>query len=409
MVLSKLLSTFSDWVFFNKPSMASKLICNSNPVDVITPFVSAAAVSFVFLAFFYLLSKLLEKKQWEVYMKIELFEMLSFIVVLFTFFPFMAYFNCLTDPLGFGFQHNTYDIGYKYWELLRNNLSLTSITLQLLTALLSIVLQLNYLGSSSLYGGWVFASSSLKLTESAVALTYGLSYMMSLMYQFITYGFYKALLPISIILRAFSPTRKIGGSLFGLVVAMLFFFPLISSMMYYTVNGSMPINYDEQSNSYSLLSTDPLASTSIQLFDALNKTSPSNILKLSRDSATDLSKRATGISDEKKLSQTLKEKPTAGSGILIEAVGGLIAGSVVNIIANKFSGGVAKGLGIFGVITQGGSLMAFLYYALTMAIVPAALGIGTTTIAIMVLLTSVKVFTALFGEPLDVSNLTRLI
>jgi hypothetical protein len=91
----------------------------------------------------------------------------------------------------------------------------------------------------------------------ALAIAYIMNYAQLYVYLFALAGSLHFYLPLGIILRSFTPTRRIGGALIGLAISFLFFFPMLYSlnyMMFYSKEGASPMvtfnSFVTQSMSY---------------------------------------------------------------------------------------------------------------------------------------------------------------
>ena len=92
----------------------------------------------------------------------------------------------------------------------------------------------------------------------ALAVAYIMNYAQLYVYLFALAGSLHFYLPLGIILRSFTPTRRIGGALIGLAISFLFFFPMLYSlnyMMFYSKSDASPMvtfnSFVKQSMSYS--------------------------------------------------------------------------------------------------------------------------------------------------------------
>lgn len=107
----------------------------------------------------------------------------------------------------------------------------------------------------------------------ALAIAYVMNYAQLYVYLFAIAGSLHFYLPLGIILRSFTPTRRIGGALIGLAVSFLFFFPMLYSfnyMMFYSKEGASPMvtfrGFVDQSMSWSQ-GTDSIAEKARENYD----------------------------------------------------------------------------------------------------------------------------------------------
>jgi hypothetical protein len=87
----------------------------------------------------------------------------------------------------------------------------------------------------------------------ALSVAFIINYAQLAVYTFTIYGFMNYYLPIGILLRSFTPTRRLGGTLIGIAVAFLFVFPplmtLTYSMFYNPTSGPL-VTFNEMFWSY---------------------------------------------------------------------------------------------------------------------------------------------------------------
>jgi len=80
----------------------------------------------------------------------------------------------------------------------------------------------------------------------ALSIAYIINYAQLYVFLFTIAGGLKYYIPLGIILRSFTPTRRIGGALIGLGVSFLFIFPMLYSfnfMMFYSKDGSPMVTF----------------------------------------------------------------------------------------------------------------------------------------------------------------------
>jgi hypothetical protein len=78
--------------------------------------------------------------------------------------------------------------------------------------------------------------------SNALAIAFVMNYAQLYVYLFVLQGALRYYIPLGIILRSFTPTRRIGGALIGLAVSFLFVFPVLYSlnfMMFFDKAGPM--------------------------------------------------------------------------------------------------------------------------------------------------------------------------
>lgn len=67
---------------------------------------------------------------------------------------------------------------------------------------------------------------------TALSVSYIITAAQKYVYVFGLYAFLKFYLPIGLFLRCFTPTRRLGGSILGVCIAFLFFFPVLSMVTF---------------------------------------------------------------------------------------------------------------------------------------------------------------------------------
>jgi hypothetical protein len=199
---------------------------------------------------------------------------------------------------------------------------------------------------------------------SALALAFVINHAQLVVYIFSLQAFLKYYLPIGFFLRAFTPTRRLGGTIMGVAVAFLFVFPAISTItytMFYSPVGGPLVTFRAMLTQYMSDGCDPGASPDQVCFTG----------HFRRFYSTNF----TGI----------------GSS-LIDLIGGVVGGLgslFQNLIGNMF-------------------LMLMLF---PISVVSWAFAIGFVVPAFNVIIftQAAKALSKSFGDEVDVSSLTRMI
>ncbi|MCX6774023.1 MAG: hypothetical protein NTY68_03455, partial [Candidatus Micrarchaeota archaeon] len=216
------------------------------------PFLAAAA-GLMFIAFIYLLGKVFENKKWVDYSKNELFEMaMTIVVVLLILVPFLKVMGCVDLFHGGG---TTYQEAFAYPKDIISSVTLMSVTIYTINAFLQNMLKVKvtqsifagFSGSLGI-GGDDPSFGSLSQAGMILVMVTGLASLMAYIHELVTYGFVAYLLPIGIIMRFFAPTRKIGGTIIGLVFGMAVLMPIMLAIGHSVIAVNFfPLHYDIQS------------------------------------------------------------------------------------------------------------------------------------------------------------------
>ncbi len=227
------------------------------PSSVMMPILLAMGASLFLIVFIYMMAKIFGFRNWELYAKSELVELfLTTLLILLVVYPIIKIL-CGVDITGDG---NIFQTGKYYFYEVTVNAEIAGTVIQFFYTLFSAVAYTSITEAvfAGIRGGRPFEGifSTIKPLFSNIALGVGLSISLNAaftyLYEFVTYGFFKYLLPIGLVARAFTPTRKIGGTIIGLTLGMIIFIPLLFSIghlvnkslapIYITRGGSVVIN-----------------------------------------------------------------------------------------------------------------------------------------------------------------------
>lgn len=198
----------------------------------------------------------------------------------------------------------------------------------------------------------------------ALALAYVINHAQLVVYIFSLQAFLKYYLPLGIFLRAFTPTRRIGGTIIGVAVTFLFVFPAISVItyaMFYSPLGGPLVTFRGMIAQYMGDGCDPEASPGEICFTGhLQRFYDSNF---------------TGI-----------------GGSLIDLIGGAIGG--IGSLLQSLIGNAFLMLMIFPI-----SVVAWAF----------AIGFIVPAFNVLIFTQAAKSLSKSFGDDVDITSLTRMI
>ncbi len=408
-----------------RPPIIEKAVCGGSVVGTLKAllptylFIGVSGV--FFLVFLYLLGILIGNKRLQSYSKAELTEFFFFIIFVIVVIPVLLEVNCLPLPL-FGGTESVYSIGYRLWLEMTATLKLSFYFLQIMAFIAGGVFTPNihtiYFTSPMAFQGiWSLIKAVMNTTMISIATSEIVSASMLYLYDIMTYGFIEVLLPLGVILRAFPPFRKIGGTLVGLSVGMALFLPLLSALFYEFFSGQMIVRYNLQTNKPELSSP-----AYRDVLKNLNKISSIKIKNLAKDITNKVGKNAQNLASDQAGQPVKKEDVTPPKQpSLVPTAYGLspwwllgplgsagisMMGSYISVLLPGRTSAAAGGL--FTTVGALSILMAMTVFSIQF--LPIVLELAfTVTVITAILNTALKVFTAFFGEPLDISNLTRLV
>ncbi len=327
---------------------------------------AALMASLMLLLFFYLLSQLFRNPQWTGMVKFELYELLTTLILIVVVLGFTGSMCGLTvgslmpstDPAkaAMNIYEATTDHFTSFSSILTRDMTLNHILNFQLDQWASVTIYSRPLGvgivASPLAG---FASPFKQITYNitfALALAYLINIAFLYVYEFAIFAFLKFYLPAGIILRSFTPTRRIGGSLIALSIGFLLILPFTMSI------------------------------TNIMFLDPTHGTVTGFM-----DQATRFFEDSNTIDQ---LTATLRSVNTD---------------SFIDIV----NGGIFGTLGDIAERMVGGS-MTFLFLMPTSIVAQAfALGYIMPALNILVLIQTVKSLSKSIGEEIDITALTRMI
>jgi hypothetical protein len=354
------------------------------------PFAALAAmalgVSVVILGFIYVWGSLFRNAQLHAYVKSELYELAITAIMIpmiygavasmgtLTVGSFMPHELIPTAGGGVSTSQNTliYDAAAQYYMRVENDMSgwleMNYIINMYVDQVASVTPYARPLGVGLVASPMAGLASPLKQLlyqmSVALALAFVINHAQLVVYIFSLQAFLKYYLPIGIFLRAFTPTRRLGGTILGVAIAFLFVFPAVSTityMMFYSPLGGPLVTFRGMLTAYMSDGCDPEAQPGQACFTGhFRRFYDSNF---------------TGI-----------------GGSLIDLIGGVIGGLgslLQKIIGNMF-------------------LMLML---LPISVISWAFAIGFIVPAFNVIIftQAAKSLSKSFGDEVDISSLTRMI
>jgi hypothetical protein len=223
----------------------------------------ALLTSATILAFIYILSVLFRNENLKNFVKIELSELFMtavLIIILVTGIGAVATLEAGTFlpendlPVGISASSNIYNVTESYFEQVGTDmgawLEVNYILGVYVDSMASVTPYARPLGIGLVASPLAGLASPFKqlLYNMSVALSiaYIINYAQLYVFLFAIAGSLKYYIPLGIILRSFTPTRRIGGALIGLGISFLFVFPVLYSfdyMMFYSKDDSPMVTF----------------------------------------------------------------------------------------------------------------------------------------------------------------------
>lgn len=359
-------------------------------MDIFSLSLLAAVAGVMFVAFIFMLGKVLDNRNWVEYAKNELFEIaVTIFVVLILLLPLMKVMGCY-NPFEAGVS--TYQAAFAYPKDIMASLTLFSIGLYLVNGVgQNLILKTEIAQSVFVQSTGGFGSggddATLGTSSSAgmiVVVTSGLASLMSYLHELVTYGFVAYLLPLGLVLRFFAPTRRIGGTLIALTFGMGVMVPFLFAIGHSVIaKNYFPVYYEPGSGALGGIPT-PNPKVLTSGFKGLAERFAA--LALTDAAASDAQNTYQGQS----YTATDSGQALADNQNLWGGAGGFIA-QIFSLILSFF-GAMFEII----VLTSGGGVLCFggTIYPLIVSII---------------LISGVKYMSSTLGEEIDVSNLSRLI
>jgi hypothetical protein len=218
----------------------------------------ALTVSAVFLAAFYILSVLMRNDSLKGFVKIELSELAITAVLVMILVGAIGAVSDLQfgslissqNVIGVTSSASIYNVTQTYFENVGGDMSswleMDYVLGVVVDSFASVQSQPRPMGVGIVAPPFAGLASPIKQLlysmSNALAIAYVINYAQLYVFLFVLQGALRYYIPLGIILRSLTPTRRIGGALIGLGVSFLFVFPALYSvncLMFY--NGSGPM------------------------------------------------------------------------------------------------------------------------------------------------------------------------
>ncbi len=348
----------------------------------------ALGVSIVILAFLYAWGSMFRNPQLNAYVKMELYEVAVTAALIPMIYGGVAAMGGLTlgafvpaelipsDPGGVGTTDATsiYQAAAHFYQRVENDMSgwlemnyLINIYVDQVASVTPYARPLGVGLVASPMAGFASPLKQLLYQMSvALALAFVINHAQLVVYIFSLQAFLKYYLPLGIFLRAFTPTRRIGGTIIGVALSFLFVFPAISVISYSMFYAPPPVGgplvtFRDLVGAYMSDGCDPSASPGRACFMGHIRNFYDN--------------NFTGI-----------------GGSLIDLIGGAIGG--LGSLVQSLIGNMFLMLMLFPV-----SVVAWAF----------ALGFVIPAFNVMIFTQAAKALSKSFGEEVDISSLTRMI
>ncbi|MGB9719113.1 MAG: hypothetical protein ACPL06_00780 [Candidatus Anstonellales archaeon] len=352
------------------PEPAVLTACNPPNVDFLGLSFLALLVSSFYILFFYFWGKLTSNPNTDVWVKGELYEIGATVFIVLVFLPIFLNVAC-AFKLG---DYNIFETAHLYLESLKASITAVMDVLALGYAAVDMIASVSIkaspfgLGlSANDVGAGVIALWKPIILQMTNALTLGYIFAsaQTVILEYFTYGMVTKILPLGILLRSFTPTRKVGGMLLGLSLGLLFLYPLILTLNYLLVKDYLVVSWDEKSHGWKL----------------------------------DESFRSVG-SDI--LNAAIPMDPDASFWENFFKIAGEVV-SIVGSIAFAITTGLGFVILAWVIITAlWGAIISGAYLGIVAGIILPALNT-------VILIQGIRYFTYLFGEELDITTLTRMV
>lgn len=243
---------------FPPPEPAVLTACSPPNVDFLGLSFLALLVSGFYVLFFYFWGKLTSNPNTDVWVKGEIYEIgaTAFIVLLFL--PLFLNVAC-AFKLG---EYNIFETAHVYLESLKASITAVMDVLALGYAAIDMAASVSVkaspfgLGLSSVdVGAGIVALWRPIILQITNVLTLGYIFAsaQTVILEYFTYGMITKILPLGILLRSFTPTRRVGGMLLGLSIGLLFLYPFVLTLNYFLVKDYLLISWDQKLNRWELV------------------------------------------------------------------------------------------------------------------------------------------------------------
>ncbi len=383
-----------------KPLISQNLCTNSgfNIFGNIFQYIGMAMIASVMLSILaYMIGVIFGNQKLKTYMKTEFMDlMLTFGVIIAAL--GLLYLPCNLTIISFTsapqkVDMNAYEAAFFFLHF-AEHYSYLAVTFSIIMGI-SVLMVLKAFISNNIFGGIalpVFSGLSLMVkpalsnTIMASTLSYILYSMQVLLYEFLTYGSIKYLVPVGILFRAFSPLKKVGGILIGFAIGATLFYTLVLDLSWYIATPYMPYlkltMNGETDDSYNIR-------YDVLLLDSNNRGFYESVFT-APEIYEDIEKEAENLNDQY-VGQDNSDKDYSRNFYLLNPAEW--AEKLVNKILDKAEPAVR---GIFRWIFSSCGTFTIL-----LLIIP--------ILNFLVVITGVRFFSRFLGMDLDISNLTRVV
>jgi hypothetical protein len=403
-------------------SLIHQHLCNtSNLSNLLDPLALYLGIGLMIAAVLYLIGVITGRKDYINYIKLEIPEIIFIIILI----PFILI-NCID---WFNIGTSNFNVGKILWLHFIYNQLAGAYIIQLVSGILAVPLTATAsfgAGQSAGFSGiWMFlkAGFSNALTISLIGVV--MARLMLILYEIFTYGFFVYLLPLGFILRAFPPSKRFGGTLIGVSIGSLIILPLASAVFFNMIANYGLFVYNPTTQNFDINPKPSFLKTFVNdpysIFPGLNPssssstTAPSPSTSTSPVTSTPTSTAGTTTTSSTSsppdpVKQANDDHDMVNAATLFLKLGGGTAALVLgNILRGRATGTAAKITGFIASVAGITALFITAFQFLSdLLLIPSILGFLIIVI-VPILLNAIRIFTGLFGEPIDLSNLTRLI
>jgi len=351
-------------------ALISEALCRGS-IDI-SPLSIYLGIGIMMAALLYLIGVMTKRKDYLNYIKDEFVSVLFILLIILT--PLILL-NCI-DVFGVGM--NNFTAGKIFWMQSMLNIGMGIYTIQISSGILASVTMLDVMGEKPMQGIWMFIKATLANTLMLSVVAVITAKVLLITYELVTYGFFIYVFPLGLLLRAFPPARRFSMTLIALTIGSVTIMPFVSAAFYALLKD------------YGFV-----------VFDPNNKNFDMNI----RHSWNSFFSNIGILTDPNK-----EEKSSVGEfldafGIL--PVAGLVLGAAFSLA------GLLTGASWSFAIAKIFTLLSLAFILMTKIIVPIFQAVFIFALSSLIILpltlNSIRLFTGILGEEIDLSSLTRLI
>jgi len=254
-------------------------------------------------------------------------------------------------------------------------------------------------------------SWNMLYSNAALFLTIGHLAQVSFLHLFdlLTYGLVKYLLPFALLLRFIPPTKRIGGGLIGLVIGLAIFMPLIFWINYQFVKAYGLVYYEWDADSGTAkLEMSPFVDMVTKYYCFLMAAALTFVLYMFISSISGLNRYVQKVAS--KYASKLKKAASTLASTVFKKLGAWLK---QGIASTSFAELIKAAYTLFTINSQL-FLVIMVYlplFLISWVVVAYAilLNLVIPALTFIVVATGVRALTGLFGQEIDISNLTRLV